>query len=138
MNEHFEENVLYYGLEWAGFRQYGIRGTNKDMKVERFISFFGVCHLTCATIFLALKKHREERGDDSSLLYFLLTMSWFKTYATESVLAGMFSLTENTVRKWIWEYAKSLQWLKPSKVRTRRTALICCFHIFLSNHSHFI
>ena len=66
MKEQFEENILY-GLKRAGFRQYGNRGTNKDMQVERFISYFGVCHLTCATIFLAQKNNRKERGDDSSL-----------------------------------------------------------------------
>ena len=116
-----EDNILSYGLERAGFRQYGAQRTCKAVQMERFVSFYGVCHQTCAAIFEALQVSRNEVGEGSNLLYFLVTMFWFKAYVTEPVLAGLFQLTENTVRKWIWVYARSLQWLKPSKVRKMKT-----------------
>ena len=117
----FEDSVLSYGLERAGFRQYLIQKTNKAAQAERFVSFYGVSHRTCAASFDALRKIRADAGVVSHLLYFLVTMFWFKSYVTESVLAGVFQITENTVRKWIWEYARSLQLLKASKVRIIKT-----------------
>lgn len=115
--EIMEDGVLSYGLERAGFRQYGKEQTNTAVRMDRFVAFYGVSHRTCAAIFEALKKSRADKGEPSSLLHFLLTMFWFKAYVTERILAGLFQMSENTVRKWIWEYATSLQLLKQSKVR---------------------
>ena len=117
--ESFEDSVLSYGLDRAGFRQYGIQKTNKESQMERF--FYGVSHRTCAASFEALRESRKDAGKDSHLLHFLVTMFWFKAYVTESVLAGVFQITENTVRTWIWEYTRSLQSLKSSKVRLTKT-----------------
>ena len=119
--EILEDRVLSYGLERAGFHQNGDQQKSKAVQRERFVAFYGVCYRTCSAIFEALKISRAEAGDVSNLLHFLVTMFWFKSYVTEPVLSGLFQLTENTVRKWIWEYARALQRLKPSKVWMMKT-----------------
>lgn len=42
---------------------------------------------------------------------FFLCLFWLKTYPTEAVLAVQFDLLEDTVRLWIWYYARCLELL---------------------------
>ena len=126
-----EKNILSYGLETAGFRQFGVLETSPELKRQRFISFFGVCPSTCAAIFVALKTG-SEIGDGCRLNHFLLTMCWMKNYVTERVLAGMFEMTEKTIRKWIWKYAKMIQSLKAAKVSVENYHIFPLFHIYIS------
>ena len=134
-SEEFEESVLLYGIERAGFAQ-SERQPNRKKQLERFVAFFGISHRTCAAIYMALQAARDEANDELKLINLLITLVWLKTYVTEMVLAGMFQLNENTVRKWIWKYAGFLQSLKETKVQSvrsiKRTYLI--FKFLLSNY----
>ena len=116
-NQDFEETVLAYVIERAGFPQ-SERQPNRSKQVERFVAFFGVSHRTCAAIFMAMQAARVEGDEILSLINLLITLVWLKTYVTELVLAGMFKLNENTVRKWTWKYTALLTSLKASKVRS--------------------
>ena len=132
-NEQFEETVLLYGIERAGFAQ-SERLPNRKKQLERFVAYFGISHRTCAAIFMALQAARVDADDDLKLINLLITLVWLKTYVTEMVLAGMFQLNENTVRKWIWKYAGFLKSLKESKVQSvrciKRTYLFFTFPYF--------
>ena len=132
-NEQFEETVLLYGIERAGFAQ-SERLPNRKKQLERFVAYFGISHRTCAAIFMALQAARVDADDDLKLINLLITLVWLKTYVTEMVLAGMFQLNENTVRKWIWKYAGILKLLRQSKVQfvrsIKRTHLFFKFQYF--------
>ena len=107
---------MTYGLEKAGFWYERIQSVNRKTNLERFASFYGVNPKTCVAIYTTLKES-DGLGRTTSVLYFLLTMAWLKTYSAEHVLAAIFGVTENTVRKWTWINLKALQSLKETKVR---------------------
>ena len=126
-NEEVElvNTFMYYGLEKVGFDRSQIEKCER-LSLERFISFFGVCPKTTKEMFSALKEV-EPFQHKCSMLYFFLTLTWFKSYMTYPVLSGLFKLTENTVRKWVWVYAKGIQSLKESKVRrSEKKCLVIC------------
>ena len=49
--KEMEKNILSYGLDRADFRQTGCHRVSPELKRQRFVAFFGVCHKTCAAIF---------------------------------------------------------------------------------------
>ena len=111
-----EEACLSFGLLKAGFSEKSIERTNEKVKIQRFISFYGCCPKTFTAIFMALKESNSFQGK-VSMVHLFLGLTWLKTYMTERCLAGFFGLTENTVRKKVWQYTSAIQSLKPSKVR---------------------
>ena len=115
-DDEVEDNFLYYGLEKVGFSREQVQQTNRDTSMKRFTSFFGCCSRTSKVLFAALKESKSFRCKPS-LLYFFMCLTWLKTYSTKRVIAGMFQVHENTVRTWVWKYAKGIQSLKERKVR---------------------
>ena len=107
---------MCYGLEKAGFYCARIQSVALKTNLERFVSFYGVDPKTCVEVYTSLKAS-DGLAKTTSVVYFFLTMAWLKTYSKEHVLAGIFGVSENTIRKWIWINLKGLQSLKASKVR---------------------
>ena len=118
---------MYYGLEKVGFSRKQIDNSNERLCLQRFVSFFGVCPKTCKEMFSALKEVEPFRVK-CSMVHFFLTLAWLKSYGTYSVLSGQFKVTENTVMKWVWIYAKGIQSLKESKVRRSRKT--CSYFLY--------
>ena len=110
-----EESILSFGLETIGFREQQNQRTNQNTKLERFSSSFGAWPQTCCGLLTALEG--LPGFAPVKLRNFFLAMFWLKNYPAEPVLAGIFKMTENTVRKWIWKFGRAIQSLKESKVR---------------------
>lgn len=75
-------------------------------RVARFKACFGLHPLLFARLWLLLKNHaidKERRMDR-----FFLCLFWMKSYPTESVMAVQFDLQEETLRLWLWYYARCL------------------------------
>ena len=110
-----ERAFLEFGLSKAGFSEKSIQRTNEKGKIQRFVAFYGICPKTYANIFLALKGNDAFQGK-LSMGHLFLVLLWLKSYMTEPILAGIFGVSENTVRKNTWKYAIAIQNLKTSKV----------------------
>ena len=108
---------LHYGLEKVGFNRDQIERTNMETNKGRFVAYFGVSPLATFKFFQSIEESNYFEKK-TPLPHFFLCLVWLKGYLSESLLAGMFKLNENTVREWIWKYAKAIQSLKQSKVRT--------------------
>jgi hypothetical protein len=48
--------------------------------------------------------------------HFLMCLYWLKNYHVETAISAVFGYHEDTVRKWIWKYARAIQGLKEHKV----------------------
>ena len=82
-------------------------------RVNRFKSCFGVHPILFRRLWTALNEIDKERNVDR----FFLCLFWLKNYPTESVLAVQFNLLEDTVRMWIWYYARCLEILSESYIQ---------------------
>ena len=114
-----EEAFLSYGLSKAGLSGESIERTNEKTKMQRFVAFYGCCPETCTKIFLALKESDTFEGT-VSMRHLFLGLLWLKAYMTVPILAGIFGISESTVRKNTCKYVRAIQSLKTSKVRN------CC------------
>ena len=115
----FQTDFLALGLEIAGFRRW--KNHSNETNCNYFWSVYGASALTCEQIWrdLATMVDRNNNAlidSASQPLFLLLTLRWFKTYKTEIQLSGRFSMSPNTVRKYISAYSLMLQSLKDKKV----------------------
>ena len=99
------EEWLVIGLQSVGFdpiRQ--IRG--HETNIERFLAHFGASPETLCAIFSDLQTTQIEaaRIAKPSILHFLMTMYWLKTYSSETVMAATFKVDEKTARTQVWKY----------------------------------
>jgi hypothetical protein len=115
-------DFLLLGLHLVGFLTCG--STCAATNIRRFRAAFGTTPESCSKIFIdlqtfapaaniAIKKHNAS--------YFLMTLNWLRSYMVEETLAGLYNLSEKTVRKWIWDYTIAIQALKEQKVRREST-----------------
>jgi hypothetical protein len=79
---HSEENILSYGLMFAGFNELRQNSVKNDKNIERFRCFYGVGHKAVA----ALLKDLPDK--DFQLRNLFLALNFMKTYNTERVLSG--------------------------------------------------
>ena len=110
--------VLQMGLESAGFPIY--RQNSETVNVRRFSQHYGILAVSCSSIFQDIQRvevvGQVLRISKPKILDLLMTLRWFKTYAKEEELAGVYKISEVTFRKRIWKYAKAIQALKATKV----------------------
>ena len=111
------EEWLVIGLQSVGFdpiRQNHCHKTN----IERFLAHFGASPETLCAIFSDLQTTQIEaaRIAKPSILHFLMTMYWLKTYSSEPVMAATFKVDEKTARTQVWKYVLVIQALKEQKV----------------------
>jgi len=113
------DDFLFLGLELMGFGLRNPPRTKKD--VDRFLACFGTTPESASAIFDALQVTTNEKAyvkpSDLKFRYFMMTLNWMKSYQVEHVLAGLFKVHEDTVRKWTWFYTKRIQGLKEEKIR---------------------
>lgn len=117
---HLTENEwLTFGLRFVGFDQYRQQTCNAT-KVQRFKSCYAISPKSCIKIFTDLQTSDtgEERIDGAkpNAKYFLLTLYWLKSNVTESVLAGVFRISERTIRTHVWRFISSIHSLRSRKV----------------------
>jgi hypothetical protein len=118
--------VIQIGLESAGFP---IHRQNSDVvNARRFSQHYGILAVSCSSIFQDIQRielvGKELRIDKPKILDLLMTLRWFKTYAKEEELAGVFHISEVTFRKRIWKYSKAIQKLRETKVSVLNVAHI--------------
>jgi hypothetical protein len=107
---HSEENILSYGLMFAGFNELRQKSVNKDKNIERFRCCYGVGHKAV----VALIKDLPDK--DFQLKHLFLALNFLKTYNTQTVLSGWWDISEETVRKWTKHFQLEIQKLKEKKV----------------------
>lgn len=94
------ERLLSHSVSW-------------QKKISRYKACFGQLPYVHAKIWLRLRNIDKERNQER----FFMTLFFFKTYPTESVLAVRFGIDEETVRSWIWYYAEALAMLKEDLIK---------------------
>ena len=113
-----EAQMLRLGLSFIGYDEERTNRTHNNKNREHFLKSYGVSPLVCSIIFGDIQV--LDIGDDKiskpKPKHFLLCMFWLKRYQIESILSIIFGYHEETVRKWIWIYARAIQALKPHKV----------------------
>ena len=124
--------VIKVGLELGGF-DLGRWDLESTMNHRRFKAFYGSSYIAIASVWEDLMtthivEARLNREQDC-LESFLVAMCFLKVYASEHVTAGLFRLSEPTVRKYCWYYSKKVQALKDQVV----SLLELCVHY---NGSH--
>ena len=70
-----------------------------------FVAHFGVSPRVCAILWM---KTRHSVPESSIPKHMLFGMLLLKVYCTESVLASLCNVSENTFRKWAWIHIKAL------------------------------
>jgi hypothetical protein len=111
--------VIKVGLELVGF-DLGRSDQESVMNQRRFKAFYGSSYIAIASVWEDLMtthivEARLNREQDC-LESFLVAMCFLKVYASEHVMAGLFRLSEPTVRKYCWYYSKKVQALKEEAV----------------------
>jgi hypothetical protein len=113
-------DFLLLGLRLVGFDDCGHRTTSAATSIRRFRASFGTTPESCSKIFADLQTGAcaaVVTTTKHNAVYFLMALQWLRTYMVEETLAGLYKLTEKTVRTWIWEYTIAIQALKEQKVR---------------------
>jgi hypothetical protein len=105
-----EENILFYGLMFAGFNELRQKSVNKDKNIERFRCCYGVGHKAV----VALIKDLPDK--DFQLKNVFLALNFLKTYNTQTALSGWWDMSEETVGKWTKHFQVEIQKLKEKKV----------------------
>jgi hypothetical protein len=117
-----EDEVLFYGLLYAGFNEARQKSVSNDKNIERFKCFYGVGYKAVAALIKDLPEKKIE------LKNLFLALNHLKTYNTETVLSGWWGMSEDTVRKWTRHYQKEIQGLKEKKVSCMVLfGLLCVF-----------
>jgi hypothetical protein len=87
-----------------------------EQSVLRFKSHFGSHPDVYAQIWEDLQSTADPEAPvnalDNDLDAFLIGLHFLKCYPRESKQAGMFNISERTVRKYNWHYATKIQALK--------------------------
>ena len=106
-----EDFLISYGLSFFNFDTKRLSKVKKETNIERFKNYFGLPPRTVLAVY-------EDLKDDArfKLVYLLMTLHWFKKYATEKDLSGPWDLCEDHVRDKCKEYAKKIQSLKDKKI----------------------
>jgi hypothetical protein len=114
-----EAQMLLLGLSFVGYDEERTNRTNNNKKSDHFQKSYGVSPLVCSIIFgdIQVRDIGEAKISKPTPKHFLLCMFWLKRYQVESMLSITFGYHEETVRKYIWMYARAIQALKPHKVR---------------------
>lgn len=78
---------------------------------RRFLSLFGVTSSVAALIWMTLMDSSSvpKHGKPVHLLW---SLAFLNTYAAELVLSVLFDNHEQTVRKWVWEFASAISTLE--------------------------
>jgi hypothetical protein len=115
------DEILFKGLELAGFSPRRQQRVIRENNVNRFKEFYGSDPVVYAQMWedLQMTEIPEAHLDieSANIEYFLMTLYLLKCYPTEGRLAGRFKVCEKTARKWSWDYAIKIQSLKEEKVR---------------------
>ncbi len=113
-------DFILLGLDFAGFHRHSRQNKNvvctTATNIRRFRAYFGISPESCCKMFMDLQTAPTTMIKKHNPAYFMMTLQWLSTYAVEETLAGSYKLDEKTVRKWIWDYTKSIQALKEKKV----------------------
>jgi len=106
---------LELGLKLVGFNP--TKGSEKKRR-QRYLAFFGTTPEACNAIFSDLQTTDIEEASvtEPKSKYFLMAMHWLKAYNTEELIAALFNVHEDTVRKWVWFYTVKIQHLKKAKI----------------------
>lgn len=111
-------NFLELGLETVGFNLVRQQKNGYACNLRRFRSSYGASPVVYSAIFTDLQTTEiaAARINKPKPQYFLMSMYWMFTYATEIQLAAKFFVNEKTAREHIWKYAKAVAALKAQKV----------------------
>lgn len=106
-----EDDILYLGLSLVGFQEH--RHKAMELRVRRFRAFFGVSPKALSSLYNDLSNIMDKRNPS----HFLMAINWLKLYDSEHVLAGRWSLNEDTIRINVRNYVSKIQQLKQTKVQ---------------------
>ena len=114
------DQMLLQGLRLAGFSTKRVQNVCLNDNLRRFKSHYGSHPIVYARIWEDLQTTTYPNAFVDSktinLVFFLMTINFFKCYPTESQLAAAFHVCERSVRKWCHFYAQKIQALKQQKV----------------------
>jgi hypothetical protein len=131
-----EAQMLRLGLSFIGVDEERTNRAHDNSNRDRFTKSYGVSPLICTIIFgdLQVLDIGDKKISKPKPKHFLLCMFWLKRYQVESLLSTIFGFHEETVRKWLWTYAKAIQALKQYMVSTCYEWFIldtiCCLKAF--------
>ena len=114
--------IFRAGLRYGGFRWSGDYAQASNQQRRRFQANYGIPPHACLAVYHDLQT--EDLGEAAipklTLKYFFLSLAWLKRYPTEHILAGNFSISEDTVERNIWIYCRAFQALKRKKVSSQK------------------
>jgi hypothetical protein len=115
-----EDEVLYFGLMFAGFDEKRQRRASAVTNQERFKTFYGSNSLQVQLLWLDLLttdiSEAKTVGSEMNFLGFLIAQFFLRRYQPEPIMAGIFKLNEKSVRRLQWEFAKKIGALKKEKI----------------------
>jgi hypothetical protein len=121
------DQMLLQGLRFVGFDTQRVQNVSLTLNLRRFKSHYGSHPIVYVQIWNDLQSTPcLDAFVDSktiNLVFFLMTLHFFKCYPTEEQLAESFQVGERSVRKWCRFYAQKIQALKEQKVSE---AFSCC------------
>jgi hypothetical protein len=115
------DQIQRRGLDLAGFDRRRQSSISRRRKVKCFKAFYGSHPIVQAQIWEDLQKNEAgpiatKMKEIMNLDSFLMCFYFLRCYPTLKQLSGMFGMSEKSVQKWIWFYAKKIQALKAKKV----------------------
>lgn len=109
------EQIQDFGLYLVGFTPESVAVSTN---AERFCACYGASAQAYSIIWLDIQ--RAELGDSQivkpSVIHFMMTLYWLKSYQIETRMEGIFRLSRKTIRSSIWRYLSVFQALKSKKV----------------------
>jgi hypothetical protein len=113
------------GLYYSGYDDKRQDAALPETNLNRFRDSYGALPQSCSQMLRDIQA--EDMGEfrilKPNVIHLLLCLCWLNTYHTESQMAGMFKVAENTVCKWCWKNAKAIQALKSKKVSNANNCL---------------
>lgn len=104
--------IQEFGLNCVGFE--GRQNVSDKTNLVRFRGFYGIGPAAVAALYKALQK---KDGVPPNLRHFLMTLYWLKSYDTVLILSGWWRLHPETIMTYTWRILRSIQSLKPDKVK---------------------
>jgi hypothetical protein len=106
------DQMLQAGLILAGYNQ-----KQRNRQYSQLINWFKSNYGSHPHVYCVVWDRLEPFDDERKLKYFLMTLSWFKNYDTEAILAGRFNLDEKTIRLWCAYYTECLDELCEERIK---------------------
>jgi hypothetical protein len=104
--------MLSIGLQFVGFYVARVQNVSNERNEDRFIFMYGAFPDVFSIIFREIQDVAIAGNttiNKANPKHFLMCLCWLNNYRVETAISAVFGYHKDTVRKWIWKYARAIQ-----------------------------